>query len=354
MFWRGLGIAGALSVIVWAVEGREGVRNIFRFGPRRLLGAALLVVVSHCFIWALALTAAANVLVVLAGSPLAAAIIGRLFLGEPVPVRTWIAAVAVAGGIAVIFADDLEGGRFAGNLCAAIATVGLAAYFVLLRSIRAASTLPVPIWGNLAAAAVALPFASPFSVPETGILWLALMACLLLPAGIGLISTGPRYIPAAEVGLLLLLETLLGPLWVWLGTGRDADDGRAGGGRCDRCGARHELGSWATLRRPQGDAAMTRPAMIVAAQPEAAEAGARVLQRGGNAVDAAIAAALVQGARRSADVRHSGLRLLPPLPAVEGRALLHRLPRQDAARRASGDVGGPARRRKRATGSASF
>ena len=40
---------------------------------------------------------------------------------------------------------------------------------------------------------------------------------------------------------------------------------------------------------------MTRPAMIVAAQPEAAEAGARVLQRGGNAVDAAIAAALVQG-----------------------------------------------------------
>ena len=219
VFWRGLGIAGALSVIVWAVEGREGVRNIFRFGPRRLLGAALLVVVSHCFIWALALTAAANVLVVLAGSPLAAAIIGRLFLGEPVPVRTWIAAVAVAGGIAVIFADDLEGGRFAGNLCAAIATVGLAAYFVLLRSIRAASTLPVPIWGNLAAAAVALPFASPFSVPETGILWLALMACLLLPAGIGLISTGPRYIPAAEVGLLLLLETLLGPLWVWLGTG---------------------------------------------------------------------------------------------------------------------------------------
>ena len=219
VFWRGLGIAGALGVIVWAVEGREGVRNIFRFGPRRLLGAALLVVVSHCFIWALALTAAANVLVVLAGSPLAAAIIGRLFLGEPVPVRTWIAAVAVAGGVAVIFADDLQGGRFAGNLCAAIATVGLAGYFVLLRSIRATSTLPVPIWGNLAAAAVALPFASPFSVSETGILWLVLMACLLLPAGIGLISTGPRYIPAAEVGLLLLLETLLGPLWVWLGTG---------------------------------------------------------------------------------------------------------------------------------------
>ena len=219
VFWRGLGIAGALVVIVLAVEGRAGLRNMFRFGPRRLLGAALLVGVSHCFIWALALTAAANVLVVLAASPLAAAVIGRLFLGEPVPARTWVAAVAVAGGVAVIFADDLERGRLAGNLCAAVATVALAAYFVLLRSIRAASTLPVPIWGNLAAALVALPFASPFAVPETGVLWLALMACLLLPAGISLISTGPRYIPAAEVGLLLLLETLLGPLWVWLGTG---------------------------------------------------------------------------------------------------------------------------------------
>ena len=219
VFWRGLGIAAGLTVIVRAIEGQEGVRNIFRFGPRRLLGAALLVVTSNCFIWALALTGAANVLVVLAGSPLAAAVIGRLFLGEPVPRRTWAATVAVVGGVAVIFAEDLESGRFAGNLCAAGATVALAAYFVLLRSIRAASTLPVPIWGNLAAALLALPLASPLSVSGTGALWLVLAAGVMLPAGIGLISTGPRYIPAAEVGLLLLLETLLGPLWVWLGTG---------------------------------------------------------------------------------------------------------------------------------------
>lgn len=219
VFWRGLGIAAGLTVIVRAVEGREGVRNIFRFGPRRLLGAALLVVVSNCFIWALALTAAANVLVVLAGSPLAAAVIGRVFLGELVPRRTWAATVAVVGGVAIIFADDLESGRLAGNLCAAGATVALAAYFVLLRSIRAASTLPVPIWGNLAAALLAFPLASPLSVSGTGALWLVLAAGVMLPAGIGLISTGPRYIPAAEVGLLLLLETLLGPLWVWLGTG---------------------------------------------------------------------------------------------------------------------------------------
>ncbi|MCY4231963.1 MAG: DMT family transporter [Alphaproteobacteria bacterium] len=219
VFWRGLGIATSLAVILWAVEGRAGMRNIVRFGWRQVLGAALMVIVSHCFIWALALTAAANVLVVLAGSPLAAALIGRIFLGEPVPYRTWVAAVVVAGGVAAIFADDLERGRLAGNLCAAGAVLGLAAYFVVLRSIRAVNTLPVPIWGNLAAAFAALPFASPFAVSQTATLWLVLMACVLMPVGIGLISTGPRYIPAAEVGLLLLLETLLGPLWVWLGTG---------------------------------------------------------------------------------------------------------------------------------------
>ncbi len=219
VFWRGLGIATSLAVILWAVEGRAGMRNIVRFGWRQVLGAALMVIVSHCFIWALALTAAANVLVVLAGSPLAAALIGRIFLGEPVPYRTWVAAVVVAGGVAAIFADDLERGRLAGNLCAAVAVLGLAAYFVVLRSIRAVNTLPVPIWGNLAAAFAALPFASPFAVSQTATLWLVLMACVLMPVGIGLISTGPRYIPAAEVGLLLLLETLLGPLWVWLGTG---------------------------------------------------------------------------------------------------------------------------------------
>ncbi len=219
VFWRGLGIAAGLTAIVCAVEGRAGFRNIFRFGPRRLLAAALMVAVSFAFMWALALTSVANVLVVLAGSPLAAALLGRLILGDPVPLRTWAAAVIVAGGVAVIFAEDLQGGRFAGNLCAAMAAVGLAAYFVLLRSIRAASTLPVPIWGNLAAALLALPLAAPFSLSQAGALWMVLLAGLLMPVAIGLISTGPRYLPAAEVGLLLLLETLLGPLWVWFGVG---------------------------------------------------------------------------------------------------------------------------------------
>ncbi len=219
VFWRGLGLALGIAVIIAVVEGRAGLRNIFRLGRRRMLAAGLLTVTNFGFIWALSLTAVANVLVVVAGAPLVAALLGRVILGEPAALRTRVAALAVAGGVAIIFADDLEGGRFAGNLCAAAATVGFATYLVMLRSVRGTSTLPIPIWGNLVAALLALPLAAPFSLSTEGALWMLLLAGLVLPVAIGLISVGPRYLPAAEVGLLILLETVLGSFWVWLGVG---------------------------------------------------------------------------------------------------------------------------------------
>ena len=64
-------------------------------------------------------------------------------------------------------------------------------------------------------------------------------------------------------------------------------------------------------------------AMIVTAQPEAAEAGAEVLMRGGNAIDAAMTAALVQGVVDPQDVRYCGLWLMPNLHAQARRTHLH-------------------------------
>ena len=219
LFWRGVGIALGLSLFVRLVEGRAAFRDIVRPSRGRVFSCLLVAATGFSFVMALYLTAAANALVIIAGSPLAAAVLGRVVLGEPVRTRTWLATVAVAAGVAVILAGDLRSGHLAGDLLALAATVLLASYLVSLRAHRTTRILPIPIWGNVLVAAVALPLAEPLSPSGAGVFWLVLLALVVLPVAIGLISTGPRYLPASEVCLLMLLETLLGPLWVWLGVG---------------------------------------------------------------------------------------------------------------------------------------
>jgi drug/metabolite transporter (DMT)-like permease len=58
------------------------------------------------------------------------------------------------------------------------------------------------------------------------VLWLGLLGIVVMPVGAALITTGPRYLPAPEVSLILLLETVVGPFWVWLVLGEEPS-GRA-------------------------------------------------------------------------------------------------------------------------------
>ena len=60
-----------------------------------------------------------------------------------------------------------------------------------------------------------LPLASPLAVSQSDFGYLLLMGLYVVPVGSALMFVGPRYIPAAEVGLLMLLESILGPVWVW-------------------------------------------------------------------------------------------------------------------------------------------
>ncbi|NJN06071.1 MAG: EamA family transporter, partial [Rhodobacteraceae bacterium] len=59
---------------------------------------------------------------------------------------------------------------------------------------------------------------------------LLVLGLVIMPVSFGLITAGPRYLPAAEVGLLMLLETVLGPLWVWLVIGETPASGTFLGG----------------------------------------------------------------------------------------------------------------------------
>ena len=223
IFWRGaLVMLGLAATLAWA-DGRRALGRLRTDAGSTLVVALIFTVSSVLFILALDMTSVANTLIIIAASPLFAAIFGRIFLGEAVPARTWGAIGATLGGIGVVVSGSLGGGTLPGDLAALGTAVGLAASLTLLRRTRARNVVPAMALSGLFSAIVTLPLATPFAMDMTQAGLLVLLGLIILPVSFTLTLLGTRYLPAPEVGLIMLLETVLGPLWVWLVLGEAAN-----------------------------------------------------------------------------------------------------------------------------------
>ena len=217
MFWRAL----LLSFGMWLAVSLVNPNRVWRQyctvrGPGLLMvGAYSLGTIS--FVYAITHTSVANTLVILSSTPLFAALISRVLLHEKIIPRTLIAISLVAVGIAVIASGSVGvSSALAGDLAAVLGSFFLACGFSFVRRFPQISSLSAISCSGLLTALLVLPLASPLAISLADFGSLLIMGLYVVPIGTALMFIGPRYIPAAEVGLLLLLESILGPLWVWL------------------------------------------------------------------------------------------------------------------------------------------
>lgn len=221
MFWRGALMALGLGGFLVLYHRRRTPARFRAMGANGLLVAVILAAGSVLFILALNNTSVANTLVIVAAAPLIAAVFSHAFLGEPASPRTWGAVVVALSGIVVLASGSARGGTLAGDLAALGTAVCMAGSLVLIRRVRSANMLPaMALSGGLGGLVVA-PWAAPFSIAPDQIWLLLILGLVVLPVSFGLLTLGPRYLPAPEIGLILLLETVLGPLWVWLVIGEE-------------------------------------------------------------------------------------------------------------------------------------
>lgn len=219
VFWRGAFMALGLVAFI-LMRNRHGAARVTRaVGLPGLLAGAIFALSTVLFVTSILTTAVANTLVILSAGPLFAAFFSRWILGEAIELRTWIASLAVFAGLATIFGGSMQGGTLVGDLCAFGSAVCMAAYLVIVRRAGSLDMLPAAALGGILAAVAMLPLAAPFSIDLRDLVLLALLGVVVQGASFGMITTGARYLPAPEVGLIMLLEAVLGPLWVWLAIG---------------------------------------------------------------------------------------------------------------------------------------
>jgi drug/metabolite transporter (DMT)-like permease len=143
-----------------------------------------------------------------------------MFLNEKIARRTWVAIVICFSGILLIFSGSLHSNFLLGDLLALGATLMWGINVVILRHGKAVNMVPANLLGNLMVVPVALlAGAHPLDVTSHDIAFLLLLGGVVLPVSFTLITFGPRYLPAPEVSLILLIETVLGPIWVWMALG---------------------------------------------------------------------------------------------------------------------------------------
>lgn len=171
------------------------------------------------FVLAMLTTTVANTLVILACMPLFSAIFGWLLIRERVSPRTWASITVAILGIAVIFSGSIGGGRLLGDVFALFTAICHGFALVQLRRIGNRDTTPVIAFGGLGAALVALPLTGGLVYTLHDAVVILFQGLLQMPVAIALFMSGARFIPAAEVALFSLIETVLGPLWAWIGVG---------------------------------------------------------------------------------------------------------------------------------------
>jgi drug/metabolite transporter (DMT)-like permease len=220
VFWRSVFMVAFLFSVLVAWHRGAVWSRIRAVGAPGVLAGALLAATFFFFILSLMRNTAANTFVLMSTGPFFAAVFGWIFLRERVLPRTWIAIALALIGATLMFADGLDAGRTLGNLLALGVPTVFALNLVVLRRMHATvDMIPAVMIAGLISIAVALPFALPLDASPRDLAVLAPMGCVQLGLGCLLMTRATRFLAAGEIGLLSLIETILAPLWVWLGVG---------------------------------------------------------------------------------------------------------------------------------------
>ncbi|RPG96015.1 MAG: EamA family transporter [Candidatus Pelagibacter sp. TMED239] len=189
---------------------------LFSSGYHGLIYIGTFTITNITFVVSIQNTNVANTLVMIAMAPMLSAILGALFLKEIPDKKTWFAIFITFVAALYIFYDSLKIGNILGDILGLVTALGLAIGAVTIRSAKSKNLVPAAVVGKLLVAIFALFFVQSFALVEKDLIIVPLMCILCVAIPFVLVTIAPRFIPAAEVNLFFLLETIIGPIWVWL------------------------------------------------------------------------------------------------------------------------------------------
>ena len=217
LFWRSLFAGISLFTLNSFLERSAPIKAIGDLFKNGLFFTLLFAGSNICFVISITHTVVPNTLVILASMPFIAAILTVGLNRKNLEFRTWMTVFFAIAGIVVVFWGRFGDGNTFGDIFAALAALCMAAGLVAVNLNPKINTTAAIGLGSFLTAIFSFYIGADLVAASTrDFFFLALNGGIVIPIALGLIAYGPKLISAPEVSLIMLLETVLGPFWVWL------------------------------------------------------------------------------------------------------------------------------------------
>ncbi|MGE4594987.1 MAG: DMT family transporter [Gammaproteobacteria bacterium] len=216
---RGSSAFVVIFAFVWYRDGKNVVKNIKRLDRYSLFGSLILGFGMVCFVFSITKTTMAISMIMLAISPLLAAILGFLLLGEKLSRTTILNMLVVIAGVVVILYGTNDSSSLLGAAVGLLVALCFALFTITLRHNPDMPKLITPAIGGLFSAFCMLTYIVFSDIPlalSVHNITMAIISGTVVGIGLILFTLGAKYLPAAELILLSLLESIAGIFWVWL------------------------------------------------------------------------------------------------------------------------------------------
>lgn len=216
VFWRSLSACVSIVVFMLISDRRGALASLRTMGVPGLLVGASFCVSSISMVAALSHTSVAVTLVILALTPLAAALLARVFIGETVHGYTWAAIAVTVAGVAYMVSGPGANVNAVGVMIALLIPITFGVGIIVIRKHPGIGMVPAMLLACAMSTAIALPLGKPFDIDRHDLLLLCLFGFGQLGLGLAIFAVGAKGAPATEAALLSMLEPVLGPIWVWI------------------------------------------------------------------------------------------------------------------------------------------
>ena len=216
LFYRGAIPFITVFIALLMIYKANFFKLLFSIGRPGIVYAVTFSITNVTFLISIQNTNVANTLIMIAMAPMLSAVLGAIFLKENPDKKTWIAILITFLAAIYIFYDSIQLGNILGDIFGFVTALGLAIGAIIIRSAKEKNLVPSAMIGKLLVAVFALFFVKDLELINTDIFIVPLMCILCVAIPFVLVTIAPRFITAAEVNLFFLLETIFGPIWVWL------------------------------------------------------------------------------------------------------------------------------------------
>ena len=216
LFWRQVFFVVVVTIFLIVNYKKDVFNKIYISGIPGLIGGIILGIGFSSYVFAMYNTTVANTNFIIQTQTIFLAIFGYFFLKEKISKITLISIILAISGLILMLGNTISIGQMSGNLVAFVMLIAFGTLFLIVRKYPRVDMVPLQLVAGIVAMIIGFLASSKISISFHDIFLAFLSGTFQIGLGFILITIGARKTLSAMVGIIMLTEAILGPLWAWL------------------------------------------------------------------------------------------------------------------------------------------